>query len=212
KQLIEDLMSVYKLDLHVQFSFSETNFQDLVDDVASELSPIIADRTISIEKHYYEHSAESSPPVSKLVVCDKLRIKQVLVNLIKNAVDFVPSHDGKISITLEDKKIDSIPPEMRNVMSSSSGNILLVSVSDNGIGIPAEKVPNLFRKFYQVDPKATRRYGGTGLGLTICKGIVEGHGGRIWYDLTATKTVAGTGACFRFYLPHEPPNAHEIPK
>jgi signal transduction histidine kinase len=60
----------------------------------------------------------------------------------------------------------------------------------------------LFKKFYQADPTATRKHGGTGLGLTICKEIVEMHGGKIWYEISY-----GNGACFKFLLPRLPPTS-----
>jgi signal transduction histidine kinase len=77
---------------------------------------------------------------------------------------------------------------------------ILISVADNGPGIPEEKVSGLFKKFYQVTPTAPRKHGGTGLGLTICKEIVEMHGGKIWYDSSYKN-----GACFRFTIPRVAP-------
>ncbi len=59
---------------------------------------------------------------------------------------------------------------------------MMFTVQDNGPGIPKDKIGNLFKKFYQIDTSATRKHIGTGLGLVICKGIVEAHSGRIWID------------------------------
>lgn len=103
---------------------------------------------------------------------------------------------GKIIITLEDGKVEqeqTIDPKP---------SALLISIADNGPDVPPDKVSGLFKKFYQADPKATRKHGGTGLGLTICKEIVEMHGGKIWYE-----TSYGKGACFRFLVPRLPPNS-----
>ena len=72
----------------------------------------------------------------------------------------------------------------------------LFSVEDNGPGIPADKLDNIFKKFYQIDTSLTRKHGGTGLGLTICKGIVEGHGGIIWIDESSNG-----GTVVKFVLP-----------
>ena len=88
-------------------------------------------------------------------------------NLIKNSIDFVPVHFGKIDIEVE-------------IFSDKS--FVKFSVKDNGPGIPVNEVYNLFQTFYQIDTSATRKHGGTGLGLVICKGIVEAHGGKIWID------------------------------
>ncbi|MGA8404302.1 MAG: ATP-binding protein, partial [Nitrososphaeraceae archaeon] len=73
---------------------------------------------------------------------------------------------------------------------------VLFAVEDNGIGIPADKIENLFKKFYQVDTTFSRKHGGTGLGLAICKGIIEAHGGEIWIDEENQK-----GATFKFTIP-----------
>ena len=200
KQLIDDLLSVYKLELNVQFSFSTTNLQALIEEVLLELSPILADKGISVETRY---TGKEKP----FVTCDQLRVKQLMINLVKNAIDFVPSQTGKITVTAENTTIASVPAGLQGPLPPSY-EIVLVTVSDNGIGIPAEKVPKLFRKFYQVDPKAVRRHGGTGLGLMICKGIVEAHKGKIWYD-PVTAASNGGGACFKFFLPRmqqTPPN------
>jgi signal transduction histidine kinase len=73
---------------------------------------------------------------------------------------------------------------------------LIFNVKDNGSGIPKEKIGDLFRKFYQIDTSPTRRHAGTGLGLVICKGIIEAHGGNIWIDKEYSK-----GFSIMFSLP-----------
>ncbi len=72
----------------------------------------------------------------------------------------------------------------------------MVSVADQGEGIPPEYLGRIFDRFFQVDSKSTRKTGGIGLGLSIAKGIVEAHGGRIWAESTP-----GQGSVFRFTLP-----------
>ena len=74
--------------------------------------------------------------------------------------------------------------------------MFLFVIEDNGTGIPIDKIDRLFKKFYQLDTTLTRSHGGTGLGLVICKGIVEAHGGRIWID----KEYTG-GTRVKFTLP-----------
>jgi PAS domain S-box-containing protein len=186
KRLIDDIQSVYKLDLSLDFAFSETTMVELVDQVVVELGSILEDKRISLDRKILLGDGNDT-----LVTCDPMRIRQVLVNLVRNSVDFVPASTGRITITLEDRASIQTNPDRPSD--------ILVSVTDNGPGIPAEKQSGLFRKFYQVSPTITRRHGGTGLGLTICKEIVERHGGRIWYDSTHKD-----GACFRFVLPREP--------
>ncbi|OPY19774.1 MAG: adaptive-response sensory kinase [Methanomethylovorans sp. PtaU1.Bin073] len=88
----------------------------------------------------------------------------MLTNILDNAIKFTPL-GGKISIfaAKEEEKIH-------------------ISIQDNGIGIPPDLLPNLFQKFYQIDPSIRRKYGGTGLGLFICKKIVDAHKGKIWIE------------------------------
>jgi signal transduction histidine kinase len=74
--------------------------------------------------------------------------------------------------------------------------VVRIAVRDFGIGIPAEEHEKIFQRFYQVDGSATRRYGGTGLGLAVAKSIVEGHGGKI-----GVKSKPGEGSIFYFSLP-----------
>jgi PAS domain S-box-containing protein len=185
KRLIEDILSVYKLDMHLNFAFSETKIVELVDQVLAELTSILDEKGIKLETTVSLREGKEA-----VITCDTLRLKQVLNNLIRNSVDFLPTSGGKITIALDEL-------EQRQETSSKTSS-LLVSLYDNGAGVPPDKVSSLFKKFYQADLKATRKYGGTGLGLTICKEIVEMHGGKIWYD-----SEYGKGACFRFTLPRQ---------
>jgi len=188
RRLIEDVLSVYKLDMRLRFTFSETNILELVNQVILELGSMFEEKGIKAETNIMVL------PETSVINCDLVRIKQVLVNLIRNSVDFLPSSGGKILITLEEEKTDQT--QLKN---KSAG--VVISVADNGTGIAPDKVSGLFKKFYQADPHSARKHGGTGLGLTICKEIVEMHGGRIWYDSSYRN-----GACFKFYIPRNPPS------
>lgn len=115
------------------------------------------------------------------IFSDENRIQQVIENLIKNSVDFVPEEGGKISIETQ-----------------KSNDFVTFSVRDNGIGIPKDKEKFLFNKFYQVDTSHTRKHGGTGLGLVICKGFVNGLGGKIWCE-----SEEGKGTAFFFTIPNK---------
>jgi signal transduction histidine kinase/putative methionine-R-sulfoxide reductase with GAF domain len=109
---------------------------------------------------------------------DPAQITQVLDNLLNNAIKFSP-HGGKIMVRL------GTEPEM-----------VRVEVSDTGIGIPADKIDRIFDRFFQVDGSSTRRFGGAGLGLSICKQIIDAHGG----ELTVESEV-GKGSTFAFTVP-----------
>jgi histidine kinase len=114
-----------------------------------------------------------------LVQADLDRITQVLTNLVGNAVQYTPE-DGRVTVS-----------------AACFGETVRVSVSDSGIGIPAEQFPHLFTRFYRVDKSRSRQAGGgSGIGLTIAKYLVEAHGGRIW----AESEGAGKGSCFSFTL------------
>jgi len=111
---------------------------------------------------------------------DRNRLSQVLDNLLGNAAKFSP--DGG-TITLR-------------VMRSADGQRVTVSVTDQGIGIPADRLPHLFERFYQGDRMIKHRFGGSGLGLYIVKQIIEAHGGTVWVD-----SQEGQGSTFSFALP-----------
>ena len=117
---------------------------------------------------------EIVPPAS-LAAMDPARILQVLTNLLGNALKFTPAH-GQVVVHVE-----RIENEVR------------FAVSDNGVGIPADKLNSVFERFHQVDTNDRR---GVGLGLYIAKCIVQGHGGRIWAERRT-----GKGSTFCFTLP-----------
>ena len=113
------------------------------------------------------------------VVGDPFRLRQILVNLVGNAIKF--TERGEIVLNVE--------PHLR-----AGGDLILhFHVSDTGIGIPAEKVDAIFRPFEQADSSTTRRFGGTGLGLAISSKLIESMGGRIWVE-----SQPGKGCEFHF--------------
>jgi len=109
------------------------------------------------------------------IMADPWRLEQVVTNLVDNAIKFTPA-GGRVIVMAED-----------------IGDYIRVMVSDTGIGIPHEQQERIFDRFYQVDSGANRQYKGTGLGLTICRHIVEHHRGRIWVE-----SEPGRGATFYF--------------
>ncbi|MDU0353911.1 response regulator [Paraglaciecola aquimarina] len=112
---------------------------------------------------------------------DELRIQQVLVNLLSNAVKF--TEQGLVSVTVKNKVIGQT-------------EFLEFAVKDTGIGLSQSQIDGLFKSFAQVDESISRKYGGTGLGLTICKQLVELMGGNIWVE-----SQIGTGSTFYFTWP-----------
>jgi signal transduction histidine kinase/DNA-binding response OmpR family regulator len=122
---------------------------------------------------------EIMPTVPSWLSGDPTRLQQVLINLLGNSTKF--TEKGRLVLRV------ALNPDGRGPKS------LIFALSDTGIGIPKEQLPKIFESFAQADSSTTRRYGGTGLGLTICKRLVEAMGGRIWVESTV-----GVGSTFYF--------------
>ena len=118
------------------------------------------------------------PEDMPVVEVDVLKITQVLNNLVENAIKYSPD-GGRVTIS-----------------GGVQDGVIVVSVRDQGVGIPAEHGDSIFRRFYRVDSPLTRSTQGTGLGLAISKAHVEAHGGKIWFE-----SVVGQGSTFYFSLP-----------
>ena len=190
ERLVGDVLDVYRLEMNrLKLSLQEINVKTLLDNAISEFNQII--RTQDSEKKIQlDYELKVSEDLK--IRCDPQRINQVLGNLIKNSIDFVPADNGKINIRVE---YDNDPQET-NQKTTKKLNKICFTVVDNGQGIPPDKIDSIFRKFYQIDTSLTRKHGGTGLGLVICRGIIESHEGNIWIDRNHTG-----GASFRFTLP-----------
>ncbi len=126
-------------------------------------------------QHRFAHDFPSDPLVA---IVDSKRIEQVLRNLLSNAIKYSPE-GGTITVQGRGDKRQ-----------------LLVRVSDQGMGIPSEDLERVFERFYRVETEITQSVRGAGLGLAVCRGIVEAHGGHIWVESTL-----GVGSNFYFTLP-----------
>jgi two-component system, sensor histidine kinase and response regulator len=123
-----------------------------------------------------------NPTTPRRIVSDPHRIRQILINLVKNAIKF--THAGEIEVGVDP------------IVTPKGTEYLRFTVRDTGIGIPDAVRGRLFRSFSQIDSSTTRKYGGSGLGLTICRGLTELLGGRI-----GVKSKEGGGSVFWFVLP-----------
>lgn len=172
QKMIRDLLDANKLELgKLSLDIKPNNLAQIIRAEISNLESEFQNKEIAIS---------FEPTADVLCECDKSRIGQVINNMLLNALDFVPQNTGKIEISLNaDQKTAKI------------------SIKDNGVGIPKDKLDNLFVKFYQIRPNQNRKYGGTGLGLAVCKGIVEGHKGKIW----AYSEGEGHGTEFNIEIP-----------
>jgi signal transduction histidine kinase len=170
-QLISDILDAEKLELSkMPFHKKEFDVINLVHDIYENYKNIMEQETITFKVSCDDKIA---------LFADEDRIEQVLKNFINNSIDFVPKPAGEIELKAQKKN-----------------NEVLFSVVDNGIGISKENQQNLFKKFYQIDNTVTRRHGGSGLGLSICKEIVESLGGKI-----GVESEIGHGTTFYFTLP-----------
>ncbi|MCS6791590.1 MAG: PAS domain S-box protein [Oscillatoriaceae bacterium SKYG93] len=169
-----------KLELEQQPFNLRTCIEECLDLVASKASEKDLELAYLLEAHTPE-----------TIIGDVTRLRQILVNLLSNAVKFTAVGEVVVSVTA--KKITS-NQESSNEQEASLWEIQF-AVKDTGIGIPPEKLDRLFQPFSQVDAYTTRQYGGTGLGLVICKRLSEMMGGRIWVESTP-----GKGSTFYFTI------------
>jgi len=171
ERLIGDLLDAQRLEMgRMIFTKEKFSVNEVLDDAVKDYQIMSREKNIQITSKIDEEI---------ILYSDKKRIEQVLDNLARNAIDFVPKETGIIKIFAQ-KNVDSV----------------LFTVQDNGRGISKEAQKKLFTKFYQADTSVTRRHGGTGLGLAICKGIVEGLGGKIWLE-----SELGKGTKVYFTIP-----------
>ncbi|HEU4415823.1 MAG TPA: PAS domain S-box protein [Candidatus Angelobacter sp.] len=133
-----------------------------------------------------------APDAPDAVMGDPVRLRQILMNLVGNAVKF--TQRGKIMVAV------------RKTFDSDQNGLVQFSVSDTGIGVPADKQKSIFDAFVQADTSATRVYGGTGLGLTIASQLVKLMGGQIWME-----SEVGKGSTFYFNAPLQPAAVAEVP-
>jgi PAS domain S-box-containing protein len=133
------------------------------------------------------------PNIPSVITGDTTRLRQILMNLIGNALKF--TENGEIILTVD-----------KNPTKNHKKLVLEFSVKDTGIGIPSNKMDQLFQSFSQLHPYLNRKYGGTGLGLSISKKLIELQGGSIWVE-----SIEGVGSTFRFTLPTESWDEAAIP-
>src|SRR5258708_6711317 len=176
--LINDILDLSKVEAS-QLELERTGFS--LNDHLEKVTEMVADRA---HEKGLALVCEIAPNVPTDLVGDPTRLRQVLLNLLSNAIKFTES--GEVSLRVAPDADSSVPTALR------------FTVSDTGIGIPAEKLGQVFERFTQADSSTTRRFGGSGLGLTISKRLVELMGGRIWVE-----SRVGEGSVFAFVVPFE---------
>jgi PAS domain S-box-containing protein len=178
--LINDILDLSKIEAS-QLELERTGFS-----LKEKLEKVMEMEAARAHEKGLALTCEIAPNVPDDVVGDPTRLRQVLLNLLGNAIKFTQS--GQVSVRV------APCPEA----SSSTALRFTFTVADTGMGIPSDKLDQVFERFTQADSSTTRRFGGSGLGLTISKRLVELMGGRIWVE-----SEVGEGSVFAFTVPLE---------
>jgi heavy metal sensor kinase len=168
-EIVESLFSLSRLDAGEADSWQRFDLAELAATTAEQMSLLATDKSIRVQ-------CESTPGVT--VRGDRARLKQVIVNLLDNAIKYTPP-GGQVTLRVR-----------------SEGAYALLDVSDTGIGIPAEALPHVFKRFFRVDGSRSREQGGAGLGLSIVKSICTAHGAEV-----EVLSTPGAGSTFRVRQP-----------
>jgi len=169
--LIEDILDFSQMESGaVRFERTSCNMNEIVTVAANELEKNFEAKRLTLHTRL--------PETEVKVRAERDLMKQLVINLLHNASKFTPE-GGHVWVDVEDEVVSA-----------------RIVVEDNGIGIPDDQLEQIFDHFHQADGSSTRRHGGTGIGLAICKNIVEWHDGRIWVE-----NVAGRGARFVVVIP-----------
>ncbi|HEX3203396.1 MAG TPA: PAS domain S-box protein [Nitrospiraceae bacterium] len=230
--LLNDILDLSKVEAgYIELERIEFDLWDAIDKTAEMMA-------LRAHEKELEFACSVAPDVPTQLIGDPNRLRQVLLNLIGNAIKFTDKGEVVLRVACDacsDGSVERrfpqdapshnstrppqaiVSPARRELAETSSGAqaapfpegiALRFTISDTGIGIPQDKLELVFEPFTQADSSTTRRYGGTGLGLTISRRLVELMGGRMWADSTVDK-----GSTFYFTAPftvqHTPPPAKE---
>jgi len=194
--IINDILDLSKIEAEeMPLNLDKTDIHLLVDDAVNMVGYTSEQHHIALERDV--------PADIGVITVDEQRIRQVLTNLLSNAVKFTPDN-SQVNIKVRGIKATALRRKhgavyerlavRENLMPPA---FIKVSVTDSGIGIDRKDQDLLFQPFQQVDVSLSRKYEGTGLGLALCKSLVEMHGGAIWLEASEP----GKGSTFSFVLP-----------
>ncbi|TGC09156.1 PAS domain S-box protein [Methanolobus halotolerans] len=169
-ELINEILDLSKIEAgKMELECEEFSLSEMFDEIETLTAPIMGRKNIDLK---IDNNIQT-----RQIFADRLKFKQIMYNLLSNAIKFT-SDNGNISIVAD-----------------KTDNEVLVSVSDSGIGIPEHRLKDIFNPFTQVDASNKRKYGGTGLGLTLVKQFVEMHNGSI-----RVESEEGKGSTFTFTI------------
>jgi len=170
--LVDDLQELSRVESRAtQLTIHPADSTALIQTVTKRLQHQFDEKRVTL--------TSSLPHDPIMILADEDRIIQVLTNLIGNALQYT-SENGAVTVSIERDKTEA-----------------RISVRDTGFGIPADQLTHIFDRFYRVDKSRSRAHGGSGIGLTIAKHLVEAHGGKIW----AESIGENKGSVFTFTLP-----------
>jgi signal transduction histidine kinase/DNA-binding response OmpR family regulator len=184
--VINDLLDLSKIEAG-KFALDPIDF-----DLRATLDDTLQALALRAHKKGVELACDLPAGVPAVLVGDPVRLRQVVVNLVGNAIKFTETGQVILSVTSSESRVTDDNPSIFVVREATSAT-LHFKVTDSGIGIPADKLKAIFEPFTQADGGTTRRFGGTGLGLTISAHLVELMGGSIWAE-----SEVGKGSTFHF--------------
>jgi heavy metal sensor kinase len=190
-QIVEDLLLLSKADIgEIRLNKEDINLTEILTEVVAQMDMLARSRRLHLftSNHHQEIH----------IFGDALRMRELFINLIENGIKYT-EEGGSIHITLQKE----YPPSVRNPSDwgeGERGKFVKIIVSDTGIGIAKEDQERIFNRFFRVDKARSREQGGSGLGLSICKWIVEAHQGEI-----KVESELGKGSSFIVNLPLSPP-------
>ncbi len=179
-RLINELTLYSKIDTNrIPYNFNKINVLDYFNDCVEEIGLELEAEHIGLS--YYNYAADDS-----LIIADPEQLKRVIDNIIGNSVKYMDKEPGRINIRIKDV-----------------GDFIQVEIEDNGKGVAQKDLPYIFDRFYRTDASRNSATGGSGIGLSIVKKIIEDHGGKIW---ATSKESTGTVMYFVLRKYQEVPN------
>lgn len=186
-EIINEVLEYSKLTAGIEdFDSVDFNLHGLIKDVMFLCQTLIIDKSVTL-------NIDIAPDVPKILIGDPSKLSQILLNLLGNAIKFVEKGQISLSVAVSEQK--------------KGAHMLQFSVKDTGIGISKEQLGHVFESYKQAELDTFQKYGGSGLGLSIVKEIVEKQGGTI-----SVTSILGTGTTFKFLIPFRKGTIQNIPK
>jgi PAS domain S-box-containing protein len=184
--LINDILDLSKIEAgKIEYDPTEVPIRDM-----------LTSSLVMIKEKALNHGIKTTTEfngIPEFIQADERKLKQIMYNLLSNAVKFTPD-GGEVSVTAKRYNVNST--DNSSTTGNSNGGIL-INISDTGIGLKSEDLNRIFNPFEQVENSISRKFQGTGLGLSLTKKLVELHGGKIW----AESEGEGKGTSFIFMIP-----------